>query len=484
MKLKYTICLFILSLSGLANAQYRYAGKVLGFKTQYRPYPESWCAAQALGKPNVYPQYDDISGAWTVKNFGKTRDSLVLGFENNSPIDSVLIWETSGAGIIDSVYIQNQATGKWNLVFGRKGKNPPSKADTLANILRIGFPMTGYNVSAVRIELAADSSKQWPEIDAVAIHPKILTPTTYSNSVGYAAKFDGIDDFYQPNYSTWNLVNHTNFTMMCWVQVNADTAIKVNNLYEGAGVIYDANVNSIGLMHANLGSGDSLYFFTDNSNAEYGIPYTKGNWQHLAAVNTKDSLYIYVNGKLIRTLEGSSYDSLDAYGMIEFGRNYENSYHFKGSIDEVKFFDRALSSAEVLKQKYSIGDAAVNKNLVGYWQFNETSDSAHWNTYSHLTDSLRNGTSYVVSGTILAVKTVVKNTIGVYPNPNNGQFKIRFSETLNGNQLVNILDINGRVVYRKTLNFLDGTATIADTNLKPGIYFLTATGQQCRFIVE
>ena len=136
---KIYLFFLVLLCAGWSEAQYRYAGKVLGFGTQYRKYPESWCASQALGAPNVYPRYDDIDGAWTVRNYGKKRDTLILGFENNSPIDSILIWETCGAGIIDTVYVKNPGNGQWVRVFGRKGQNYPSAGDTLARILRIGF---------------------------------------------------------------------------------------------------------------------------------------------------------------------------------------------------------------------------------------------------------------------------------------------------------------------------------------------------------
>lgn len=483
MKKNLLLTLFFV-FAGTTFSQLRYAGRVTGFSREYRSYPESWCATQILGAPNVYPQYDDINGAWTPKRYGDQRDWISVGFDNNSPIDSIIIWETSSAGMVDSVYVKNPNTSKWDLIFSRKPNQIPNSADTIARILRIGFPKTSYNVNEVMIQIANDSATDWVELDAVAIHPATLTPTTYSNQALYAADFDGNDDYYRTNYSSWHHANKTNFTVMCWLQVTADTALKQSRVNRGAGVVWDADYRSYGISHVNLGFGDSLYAFVDFDNSgQIAIPYTKFVWQHVAMVNTEDTLFAYVNGNLIGKSQGSFFDSFDTYGILEFGRNYDYETYFKGSIDEVKTFNAALDAAEIMRQSYSIGQSAVTSNLVGYWQFNNGLDSALWNGYTHLSDSLHNGARYINTGTILAVKKIQPTADGLYPNPNNGSFKIHVANN-DHSVLVRIIDLQGKVQFEGNLPVYNHLATVQLPDLSKGIYFLQTAGNTRKFVVE
>lgn len=469
---------------GSVSAQYRYAGKVLGFSREYNPYPESWSAAQSLGAPNVFPQYDDIDGAWTAEDYGDQRDTLILGFDNNSPIDSILIWETSGAGIIDSVYVLNPNTSQWVLVFSRKGQNYPSAGDTLAHILRIGFPMTSFNVNAVRIELANDSATDWAEIDAVAIHPQTLSPTTYSSLAGNCATFDGVDDYYRTTQSAMPIVYNDAFTIMCWAKVTADTAPKINYPNWGAALLYDANYGNYGITLANKGLGDSIYVFvSDNDYAQLALPMNKNTWQHIAMTCSKDSLKVYLNGVLAGTTTGTDFDSTDNYGLLEFGRNFDRDAYFKGSLDEVKVYNRVLTASEIMQQTYMIGEGAVNANLISYWQFNQT-DSGSLNTYTHRTDSLHNGGIFEATGSILAVKHVAPSSIGLYPNPSNGIANLILDRNINGAQDVRVFSLQGREVFHTQLNFVSGKSAVNVNTLPAGNYLLLCAGATVQMVVE
>lgn len=484
MKKIYLIALLAF-LSGAVKAQYRFAGKVIGFGTEYNSYPESWSAAQALGAPNVYPQYGDIDGAWTVADYGEQRDTLILGFDNNSPIDSIIIWETCGAGIIDTVYVKNPTNGQWVRVFARKGKNYPSDADTMARILRIGFPMTSFPVSEVRIELAADSSTEWPEIDAVAIHPQQLSSTSYSNGTVKAASFDGTDDYYMTNFSTWNLVSKNRFSMAFWMN-GTDTAPKVNNAWRGAGILTDANYSSIGFYLANVNNGgDSIYAYANESRRiSVGIPYTQNEWSHIALVQNDSFIKVFLNGNFYKSVPAVKYDSTDAFGFIEFGRDYDQSTHFKGMLDEVKLFNTSISDAEVLRQKYSIGQSAVIPSLIGYWQFEGFTDSGVWNRYTHLMDSMKSGGKFETPGTVLKSVKIAKDDLQLFPNPNNGSFYVMLPGADIANARVRISDYMGRVIYAGERKVTGNKVHFDVTDLKPGVYHLQAEGYSVSFIKE
>ena len=61
--------------------------------------------------------------------------------------------------------------------------------------------------------------------------------------------------------------------------------------------------------------------------------------------------------------------------------------------------------------------------------------------------------------------------ITVFPNPNNGSFTVKLSETLVGDPRMEIIDVSGRVHYSSRIQ-LDGDAFTWHDNLNAGVYFL------------
>ena len=62
----------------------RWATSVIGFSSQFDTGP--WSAAQALGPPDIYPTYGDISAAWATLSPDEPGEFIELGFEDAAPI--------------------------------------------------------------------------------------------------------------------------------------------------------------------------------------------------------------------------------------------------------------------------------------------------------------------------------------------------------------------------------------------------------------
>jgi len=138
-----------------------YADSVVDFSSEYDT-PE-WSAQQALGVPDVYPMYGDIYEAWSPEDY-EYREFIELYFENAISIDSIYIYETYTSGSVDTVYVKDPGTGNWDVVY----QGAPADLG-IARIFRIGFPMTTYNVSEVRIAVDGIFANNYTEIDAVAL---------------------------------------------------------------------------------------------------------------------------------------------------------------------------------------------------------------------------------------------------------------------------------------------------------------------------
>ena len=123
-----------------------------------------------MGPPNVYPIYDDIEEAWTTESREIGRQYLVLGYDTIQTVSKIEVYETYNPGSIDTVYLRDAATQKWNKVY--TGTAAPTST-TEAKIFTVTLPKeTTYFVDALRLAIDSDMVYDWIEIDAVAITGK------------------------------------------------------------------------------------------------------------------------------------------------------------------------------------------------------------------------------------------------------------------------------------------------------------------------
>jgi len=135
--------------------------------------------------------------------------------------------------------------------------------------------------------------------------------------------------------------------------------------------------------------------------------FTVNEWIHVAWSNDASNYKFYKNGNLIGTETApNSFNALNNLGY-EIGRvdNY-----FNGQIDEVAIWSSTLSSTAIitlynsgngLNASIDSGNYTNSGDLVGYWKFNDATDS----TLTDNTSNSNNGTlinmdsnSWVTSG--------------------------------------------------------------------------------------
>ncbi len=172
MKNLYLSCLgLIAALSGhyaVFGQTITYADSVISFSSEYTS--TNWSAKQVLDTPNTYPNYGDIPTSWTSQNMDGQREFLELHFSNFLPIDSIWVYETYNCGFTDTVYVKNPGTGLWEVVYSH-----PVDTISVARILRVGFPMTSFVVTEVRLAINSPDRTGWNEIDAVAVINSVVS---------------------------------------------------------------------------------------------------------------------------------------------------------------------------------------------------------------------------------------------------------------------------------------------------------------------
>ncbi|MFH1146279.1 MAG: LamG domain-containing protein [Pseudomonadota bacterium] len=171
------------------------------------------------------------------------------------------------------------------------------------------------------------------------------TPTSQGYNGSQAYYFDGVDD----NISIPLNINPgflTSLTMGAWVKAAG------NGTGPGGKVIshddggYD---RTLGLDYRSSYGGNATgrYNWSDFAGNGYGVlqgPDYRDAWDFIAAVYTPTQTELYVNGQLlsVNSVPGSS-----VYTNTWIGSNKHFNEYFQGTIDDVFFYDEALTKPDL-----------------------------------------------------------------------------------------------------------------------------------------
>ncbi len=174
----------------------------------------------------------------------------------------------------------------------------------------------------------------------------ILTscPTTKSGKFGNALYFDGSDDYINAGRGS-SLDLTGNITVEAWVKPGRlEVAYLVKKASRDSTDGYELSLSkATGKAYFRVNqktSGDTYKLFSNSS-----YPVDGNTWVHLAGVYNGSHVQIYFNGKLENSMSGpanisSNNDNLKIGGT-------DDSRYFKGTIDEVIIWNRALSPEEI-----------------------------------------------------------------------------------------------------------------------------------------
>ncbi len=229
-----------------------------------------------------------------------------------------------------------------------------------------------------------------------------------------AVNFDGVNDYVQIS-GAGNLlyVTKSSFSFCAWAKPQdiPPTSCSTNNntcvyaVLARPGYHLNIGYTSSGRFHAEIWSGNNVWSGLSSA------PFPPGAWHHLclAVDDAAKQMRFYVDGAPVagspRSYTGTLYQYWTNPYYIGVGRPTSDwRWHFKGAIDEVRVYNRALSAAEVSSQynggKGQYGTAGAG--LVGGWHLDEgTSNSAADYSGNGNTGTLINGPTWAPSGVAL-----------------------------------------------------------------------------------
>jgi len=158
---------------------------------------------------------------------------------------------------------------------------------------------------------------------------------------GKALQFDGINDWVTVNDSA-ALGLSTGMTLEAWVYPQSQVSWNTIILKESSGglsyALYSSDVANLPASYFNNGSSDRPV------SGPNGLPVNQ--WTHLVASYDGQYQRLYVNGiEVAQSAQNGLIQQSD--GLLRIGGNSVWGEYFKGYIDEVRIYNRALTATEV-----------------------------------------------------------------------------------------------------------------------------------------
>ena len=195
-----------------------------------------------------------------------------------------------------------------------------------------------------------------------AIYSTRLSPQTDKGSS--ALSFDGVNDYLQaPNSSS---LNPRNITMEAWIYPTA---------YNSSGNIISKRsvsaqyilrfYSTTGRIEAYVFSGGAWRPCTTDSTDIVPL----NTWSHIASTYDGKDIKVFINGSQRKICTPNTGDIVAGTSPLTIGAYSSASERFKGSIDDVRIYGRALSASEV-SDHYN-GVYTNEADLRGVWHFDE-----------------------------------------------------------------------------------------------------------------
>ncbi|PYR69577.1 MAG: hypothetical protein DMF88_05635 [Acidobacteria bacterium] len=236
-------------------------------------------------------------------------------------------------------------------------------------------------------------------------------PRLLSAPVGYALRFDGLDD--RVTFGAAPALGVTTFTLETWFRRDGPGATATT----GSGGVVGVPLITKGMAESEGNNKDTNYFFAidgkrrvlvadfedtinGGNHPVYGVtPICDGVWYHAAVTWDGTTWRLYLNGVLETQLVAGSftprYDSIQQ-AAIGSALNSSGSAGgaFQGAMDEVRIWNVARSAADI--QTSMAGTISNAPGLIGRWGLDEgVGTSTLDSSGSGVTGTVRNGAAWI-----------------------------------------------------------------------------------------
>lgn len=393
---KYVLFSILFLFMNMLQATIQYASTIIAFSSEFSS--GGWSASKALGSPDVYPLYGDYIQAWASASADGQREFITLGFANPMRISTVAAFETLHPGAIDSVLVRDASSGNWTLIWNGNAVVKPA----VARIFEISFPLTSFQVDAVRLSINSPIVPGWNEIDAVAIADEQVSDGAgnQTNEIRLLAHFPlhGNASDLSGNNNSGTLVGNVvaapgpdgtagramYFDGQSYIEIPASASL--NDVGNSMTITYWVKTESyfagswssvvcksdLGEAHYRLGLGNNSSYFAFQGMLSWNLlfPYTiQDGWTFVAAAFDGTMIRYYKNGIFVNEMELSTGGTFDANSPLYIGYDPALGIDYLiGWVSDVRIYAGALTDDQVAAV-HAGGEPASTDDLVQAQQF-------------------------------------------------------------------------------------------------------------------
>jgi len=313
----------------------------------------------------------------------------------------------------EAVYNTNGGSGSLQVsdfVFSMSGgsatlaSTTPSSISVSSNTYTLGISLSGTANGSETLIVKPASSAIYDASGNIASTSQ-SNNTASLNSANYVLNLNGSNEY--AYYADNSNFEPSNWSIQAWIDPSAVPTNSDNDYF-----IHKNKTYRIGLQYTASGveiegslrySGD--YYHVNSSDDNFYVT-TGGGWYHVVMTFDGTNLVLYVNGDDKDTNSNSSYSTTNQSGVFSIGRRADTqSLYYNGKIDEVTFWNTALSANAVtalyssgsgLSAKTNSGNYTSSGNLVLYLKMDQNlEDSA--NSYNFTGNNI-NSSDYDETG--------------------------------------------------------------------------------------
>ena len=219
------------------------------------------------------------------------------------------------------------------------------------------LPSSGYPEDVTKV-LPLDNNT-WVVNNTANFTLIYLTALQQTPTAG-ALNFDGVDD----EVELGNWFNYQQFTIEMWVNPAASQSPYANIIDNN----HSASTNWV--LQQNGGNHNSYYFALSGTPAAVSFSLTANTWQHLSIVRDANSLKVFLNGTEMGSYPYSGNILYNGAQYVRLGNWGNGGRPWNGSMDEVRFWNRPLTQAEI-QDRMSCELAPAQTDLLAYYKFNQ-----------------------------------------------------------------------------------------------------------------
>lgn len=260
----------------------------------------------------------------------------------------------------EGLYEITSRTGLFKVADNMKFVNGKATATLLLDIDRLD----GAKTLTDTIEGKTNSSMV-PLV--ITVNNKMLP-----DNPGKAMTFQNSGAAVQTSQISGSLNGLNNVTMMGWVRIDSEDMLKgVKPLIffrSGNGAVCGIHLADKNLrFHWN----DGYYGW---ATSHYFKPTDVGRWMHVALVAASDGFHVYLNGA--EYFRGTDVPAAKINSALLLGQNYQGDKWYKGAIDQVMLWNRALTANEI--RRYMLDNPRLDaEGLVSFIDMDHKNDDGN-----------------------------------------------------------------------------------------------------------